>query len=245
MIRFSIELAGTVYDISCQFASTKAYCHAYLTDKAGGYAIVISQNAIEAERRSSFEQDIREHVQPTQYSDAYLETLALLRAIAEQAPSYDSFLFHCSAIMVDGKAYLFTAPSGTGKSTHARLWREMLGDRAVMINDDKPFIRSEDGKFVVYGSPWNGKHGLGNPVSAPITGICWLQQAKENQIHSISSSEALTPLIAQCYIPKNPLGAVSTLGLIDSLLKAVPVYRLDCNISAEAAELSFSAMQSN
>ena len=84
--------------------------------------------------------------------DDYLETLAVCRKIAERMPEYDTFLFHGSCIAVDGVGYLFTAKSGTGKSTHTRLWRELLDNRATMVNDDKPLIRIADDGLVIYGT---------------------------------------------------------------------------------------------
>lgn len=67
------------------------------------------------------------------------------------------FMLHASAIVVDNKAYLFSAPSGTGKSTHTKLWQECFGDKAIIINDDKPAIRIEEGKCFAYGTPFSGK----------------------------------------------------------------------------------------
>ena len=123
-------------------------------------------------------------------ADAYIETLAVYRKIAEQMPTYDTVLFHSSAVAVDGAAYLFAAKSGTGKSTHARLWRELLGDRAIMINDDKPLLRITDAGATVFGTPWNGKHRLGTNGSAPVRAICVLERGVQNNIERIGPKEA-------------------------------------------------------
>lgn len=243
MVHFSLNIAGVVYDIHANFPSTKAYCCQFVTDQTGSSRISVTNEDIAAERTSANALAIDKNGNSIIYSDAYLETLALLRKLAENAPGMDSFLIHGSAICVDGKAYLFSAPSGTGKSTHARLWREMLGDRAVMVNDDKPFILRSENVFYVCGSPWNGKHGLGNPIAAPLAAICMLHQAEENAISKLSAAQALPRLAPQCYMPKNPDSAIKTLGLIDALLKAVPVYKLGCNISSEAAELCFNTIK--
>ena len=114
----------------------------------------------------------------------------------------NGFIFHSSAMMVDGNAYLFTAPSGTGKSSHAKLWRELLGDRAVMINDDKPIVRFVDGEFFVYGTPWNGKHKLGENCKAKIKAICALSQEKENLIRKATVPEMLPVILNQTIRPK-------------------------------------------
>ena len=144
--------------------------------------------------------------------------------------------------MTFGKAYMFTAPSGTGKSTHARLWRKMLPERAVMINDDKPFVGYRNGQFYVYGSPWQGKHHLGDNISAPLAGICILSQAPENSIKRLSPSEALCAILQQCYQPVEATAVLQTLDLIEKLLAVVPIYQLSCNMDISAAELSYNTM---
>ena len=83
---------------------------------------------------------------------------------------------------MDGAAYLFTAPSGTGKSTHTRLWREVFGDRVWMINDDKPMLRISENLVTAYGTPWNGKHHISRNASAPLKAIVQLNRGKENII---------------------------------------------------------------
>jgi serine kinase of HPr protein (carbohydrate metabolism regulator) len=177
------------------------------------------------------------------YPDAYYESLSVFRKLCNYVLSKkDGIIFHSSAIMVDGKAYLFTAPSGTGKSTHTRLWRELLGDRAVMINDDKPIIRYEDNKFFVYGTPWNGKHSLDTNCRAEIKGICSIYQSKENVIRKADSSEMLPIILNQTLRPASVSDMDRLLGLIDKMLTQVSVYKLGCNISLEAAELSYKTM---
>ena len=96
--------------------------------------------------------------------------------------SYDTILFHGSVIAVDGIGYLFTAKSGTGKSTHTRLWREYFGDRAAMVNDDKPLLKITDSSVIAYGTPYNGKHRLGTNISVPLKAICILTRAADNHI---------------------------------------------------------------
>ena len=243
MVQFTIEIAGIAYNIQANFSSTESYCRQFITDQTGKHMISVTKEDIAAERLNIDALDEEQVSEQSGYSDAYLETIALLRKLAESAPEGGSMLIHSSAVCVDGKAYLFAAPSGTGKSTHARLWREMLGDRAVMVNDDKPFILRSENVFYVCGSPWNGKHGLGNPIQAPLAGICLLHQAEKNTISKLTAVQALPGVMAQCYIPKKADSAFAALGMIDELLKSVPIYSLGCNISREAAELSYNTMK--
>ena len=178
-------------------------------------------------------------------SDAYIETLAVYRKIAERMPEDDTVLFHGSAIAVDGEAYIFAAKSGTGKSTHARLWRELLGDRAVMINDDKPLLRITADGAAVYGTPWNGKHRLGINGSAPVKAICILERGEQNRIARVDPKAAYPTLLQQTYRPASALGLQKTLTLIDRLLMTTPIYRLQCNMELEAARVSYQAMKEN
>ncbi len=175
-------------------------------------------------------------------SDAYLETLAVYRKIAEKMPAFDVLLYHASAVAVDGAAYLFAAPSGTGKSTHARLWRELLGSRAVMVNDDKPLIRVQsDGTAIVYGTPWNGKHHLSSNIAVPIKAVCLLERSPDNHIRQISRWDALLILVQQAYRPAQPEAMEKTLALICRM--QADYYALGCNMDLSAAELAYSTMK--
>ena len=198
-----------------------------------GFTVKTSQQDIDYERSIS---------EYPGWSDEYLETIAVHRLIAEKMPEYNTFLFHGSAIAVDGAAYIFTAKSGTGKSTHARLWREMLGDRAVMVNDDKPMIKVyKDGTAVVYGTPWDGKHHLSNNIAVPVRSICILERAVDNHIQEITRREALPMLIQQTYRPVNPEMLTRTMTFLERM--DVKLYRLSCNMDISAAELSYNSMK--
>ena len=219
-------------------------CTAYRTDDGEEiFTIRTEQTDINLERERSAREDALEGRQVRTYSDEYLETLAVYRKIAEKMPFYDTFLFHGSCVAVDGTGYLFTAKSGTGKSTHTRLWREMLGDRAVMVNDDKPLIRvSEDGAYI-YGTPWDGKHRLSSNICVPLKAVCVLTRAAENQIRRITAREAYPMLLQQSYRPTDTAAMTKTLSLIDRLSQQADLWRLGCNISPEAAQTAYDAMR--
>lgn len=169
------------------------------------------------------------------------ESLCIYRAIAEQLPHFDRFVFHGAAIEYMGSAYLFTAPSGTGKTTHINLWHKYLGDEVKIINGDKPIIKIDD-TITVYGTPWAGKEGYQRNTKAPIRAICILKQSKTNSIKKLGPGDAINHLMRQVYMPQNPVSLSKTLGLLGVMIEKLPVYELDCDISKEAFLTSFNEM---
>ncbi len=236
------RIADKTITISTLRPDVHELCAEYRAVGFSDFSAETTQADIDYEREKSAREDRAENLPVREYSDGYLEILAVYRKIAEKMPDYDTFLFHGSAVAVDGRAYVFTARSGTGKSTHARLWREMLGDRAVMVNDDKPLIKvNANGSAIVYGTPWDGKHHLSSNIAVPIQAICILERSETNQITEILKVEALPMLLQQAYRPRDPLALAKTLSLIDRL--DVKLYRLGCNMNPDAAELSYRTMK--
>lgn len=236
------RFAGLTIRVTSLYEEVHRLCTEYLVpDHTVDFAVRTTAADIDFERENSAAKDAAEGIPLRRFSDPYLETLAVYRKIAERIPAYDTFLFHGSAVAVDGAAYLFTAKSGTGKSTHTRLWREFLGERAVMVNDDKPLIRVTDGKSIIYGTPWDGKHHLSRNVAVPLKAICILERAEENHIEQVTRSEVLPMLIQQAYRPSDPISLANTLTLIERL--NVGFYRLSCNMDISAAELSYHTMK--
>ena len=233
MIKFTLGLAEINVLASVNFETTKSFCRDYITDGEPDFEVAVSDDDIERERVTA----------DGEYSDRYLELLALYRKIAERAARYGVILFHSSAVAVDGKAYIFAAKSGTGKSTHAALWRELLGEKAVMINDDKPLIRLDGEKFTVYGTPWNGKHKLGRNISARLSGICILSRGEKNEIEKISPSDALPGLLVQTFRPTDADDTAKVLQIVLKMAQSVPVYKMKCNMDISAAETSYGAMK--
>jgi len=161
-----------------------------------------------------------------------------------QLLKYDGMFIHSSAVVVDGYAYLFSAPSGTGKSTHTKLWcREFADKGAFILNDDKPAVRLlEDGEFYAYGTPWSGKDDSSRNVRVPLGGVCVLHRGTENRIRPCAHREAVFTLLAQTGRPFGEKGNEMMLALLDKLLAKVPVWHLECNMDPEAAHVAYEAM---
>lgn len=234
------SLGGVNVEIEFLYRKAYDFCADYLTDATSEICIVMKPEDIEHERTIAKQIAEREGTSGI-ISDENLEITAVYRKIAEKLTESGVLLMHGSAIAVDGSGYLFTAKSGTGKSTHTRIWREMLGNRAVMINDDKPLIRiSENGCATAYGTPWNGKHRLANRIGIPLKAICILQRSKENNIYKISKTEAYPMLLQQIYRPEDADRLQLMLQLIDRM--QVDYWRLGCNMEPDAAETAYRAM---
>ena len=151
-------------------------------------------------------------------------------------------MLHSSAVIMDGRAYLFSAPSGTGKSTHTGLWQEVFGEKAQILNDDKPAIRAlEDGVFA-YGTPWSGKTDMNINVKAPIAGICFLERSENNWIERVDSNTALAGILNQTIRPFEMKGMDLLLSHIEKVITNVPVFKMGCNISHEAAIMAHREM---
>ncbi len=160
----------------------------------------------------------------------------------KQLINFGGFMLHSSAVAVDGRAYLFTAPCGTGKSTHTSLYLKLFGERAFILNDDKPAIRFEDGSFFAYGTPWSGKHDKSSNARLPLAGICILSRSEKNEISRIYGKEAILGVYSQTLRPGSLKYMDKLLTSIDKLIKTVPIWHLRCNMDPDAARLSYSAM---
>ena len=236
------EFAGHKVEIHSIYDRVHSYCREYKTEGEPEFVVEICEQDLVMERERSRKSAIAEGRAELDSSDDYLEELAVYRKIAEKMPDYDTFLFHGSCIAVDGHAYLFTAKSGTGKSTHARFWREYLGDRAVMVKDDKPLIHVGDGQVTVFGTPYNGKHRLGNRIAVPLRAICLLERAQENWIKPTTAGEAFPRLLQQAYRPFGADMLVKTVNLLEKMTGQVALYKLGVNMSLDAAKVAFQCV---
>ena len=158
---------------------------------------------------------------------------------------HNGFMLHASAVCVDDKAYLFSAPSGTGKSTHTGLWLKVFGERARILNDDKPAIRMIDDKIYAIGTPWSGKTDLNINECVPLQGICFLERAENNTIEKLSVQDAVAKLLDQTIRPPKIEEFDKLLNGIDTLLRNVNVYKMGCNISEEAVSVSYNGMNNS
>lgn len=232
MTTFHISLAGRTIAVQAQHDFARQFCRDYLTDDPAA--------VMEA---SASPEDIRRDMEATPGgSPAYAEVLSIYRSIAEQLPRFDTFLVHGAAVSCGEKAYLFTAPSGTGKSTHIGLWKRYLGDRIDIVNGDKPLLRLREGQVDVCSTPWAGKERWQKNRIVPLGGICLLHRGTENRIRPITPGDYLDELMHQVYLPTQPDTMMITLRLLDEVLRRTPLYLLECDISEQAVRTSFEEL---
>lgn len=188
---------------------------------------------------------VEEGLKIRKFKEPFLERSVIQRRVADRLILHNTIMLHGSTVAVDGKAFLFTAACGTGKSTHTRLWRELFGDRAIMVNDDKPFLKILSCGVLAYGSPWSGKHGLASNVCVPLKGICLLHRGKENRIDSLDREAGIAFLQHQVHIPEDRSLTDTTFSLVDALADQIPLWEMYCNKESEAAKVSYFAMSNH
>ena len=237
---FVMELAGVAVQVLPLFETTRMYCRNYLTEREPDYFVEVKREALPEEQRLLDREADEEGLKRRRFPEPFLERSAIQRRMADYLAERNVLMLHGSTISVDGQAYLFTASCGTGKSTHTRLWRELLGERAVMVNDDKPFLRFIENELTACGSPWSGKHGLDTNLSVPLKGICILKRGPHNLIRRIKADECIEMLRSQCYVPDGMEERVYA--LLDVFMERVALWEMQCTKDIEAAQVAFGAM---
>ncbi len=243
MFDFSIKIAGVPVAVRCRYPATYDYLLPYRTTEAGVFAIAPTDADLERMREEQERTDAAEGIPLRRYSRQFLERSAIHALLAERLVGHDVLLMHGSALCMDGQAYIFTGKSGTGKSTHAKLWREAFGDRVWMINDDKPMLRITEEGIVVWGTPWDGKHHLSRNAGAPLKAILQIRQADENRIEPLAKADAFPLLMSQAYRPGDPAAALRVLALEKRILETAAFYTMYCNQKPEAALTAYEGVR--
>ena len=209
---------------------TEAQAEDYLAETAGEPDVVITAET----------KELQELNPNLSLDDA--EYLATGASFYRQLVPFSAMVLHSSAIMLDGYAYLFSAPCGTGKSTHTSMWLEEFGDKAQILNDDKPALRLEDGRWYAYGTPWSGKTAQNINTRVPLGGICVLTRGETNEIAPFGGIMATLAILEQTVRPGFAESRGQLMELLDNLLGSVPVWKLKCTPTREAAIVSHKAL---
>lgn len=223
------KIAGLKVKMDC-FGRTLAQAEPYRCEPFDEPEIVIEASKEEISQKYS------------QFADEIGEHMVTGAHFYRQLLDYDGMMLHSSAVVVDGKAYLFTADSGTGKSTHTRLWLEKFADSAFILNDDKPALRLEDGTWYAYGTPWSGKEDISVDIRVPVAGIAVVYRSQTNTIEPFKGVAVIHAILKQVNRPASKEYREKLLELMDKLITRVPIWKLQCNMNPEAAEVSYRAM---
>ena len=231
-----VGIAGLVIGIEHRYPYLAKHCTAYQTDGTPDFTVTVTDKMIEDELARA--ETIPEGVTP-----GYLESLAVARAIAHRLPGYDAFLFHAAVIEYKGEAIAFTAPSGTGKSTHIKNWKRAFGADVDIVNGDKPILRfGSDGTLTAYGTPWAGKEGWSRNVGRPLKAVVFLERGKEDRIVPLSPADAALPVMNQILLESDPETVAETLALADRMLGTVGLFRLACTPDVGSALVAKQAV---
>lgn len=231
------KIADFYIEINTAYAETQRFCRSYLCNNPPrvDFSVETTEADIDAELALAADSVVSSRIEA--------ERLAVYRKICAVALAHDAFLMHCAVIEYEGRGYAFTAPSGTGKTTHIRLWRQVFGkDKVTVVNGDKPILRVIDGAVYAYGTPWCGKEGYNANTRVPLCGICFVERAAQNRICRISDVEAVPRLLGQVMVTDSA-DLAKQLELCDTLLAKIPMFRLECNMSAEAARVAYNGMR--
>ena len=224
---FHLSIAGVTVAVKHRYGYLPALCEKYLAppNALPAFEVCAEQAELDEEGKLSGKRP----------PDAYLESVVVYRKIAERLPMYGAMVFHGAVVVLDGRAYAFTARSGTGKTTHLRLWLKAFGERAYVLNGDKPVLLCKDDGVYICATPWKGKENLGEGGILPLCGIGFLKRSEENIAKPIAAKDALVAFTKQIYMPKNTESLLQTMELCGRVLSSVPLLDMYCNMDIEAA----------
>lgn len=241
---FTIKIADQIIAIKNACEQTEAFFKSYCVEKTDSCATI---DVLEEDWDKIYNTSIKnpflnkqllgEDVAVT-YDLSGIEPLIILKKTAEYMLQKDIILIHGAAIAVNGKCFIFSAPSGTGKTTHIMNWCKKIPN-VIVVNGDKPFVNVE--KKFVYGTPWCGKERLHANMAVPLAGIISLERGENNSIKPISFREMLPVYFQQIYIPDKPEVAIHLYQLIGKL-KDIPCYRLVCNMNEDSAVVAYRGL---
>ena len=231
------EIAGLKILMTTYFDKTRELAKDYLAKSEWDepdYEIIFDKNYYE-ENKSEFPEGASFEDMEYVLTGEYFHRLIL---------DHNGLMLHSSAVVVDGYSYLFSADSGTGKSTHTNLWLEKFGEDAFIINDDKPAVRKIDGQWYVYGTPWCGKHSTNKIATAKLGAIVFLERSENNWIEPENVKDAIPKVFKQTtrklyleeYMDK-------LLSHIEQLLEETPLYKMGCDISKEAVDMAYEKIR--
>ncbi len=235
------QIAGKKFEIESKNKQVLVLFKGYLSQfEKPDYIVRASAKDIQREIKSNFKIKVSEAEDEEQIATGCIgaESNVIYRKIADYMLGYSTILLHGAAIAIDNKCYIFTAPSGTGKTTHINNWLKCIPG-VIVVNGDKPLINVETG--LVFGTPWCGKEGMNTNVSVPLAGIIHLERGENNSIVPVSFREMLPVLLQQTYTPTTAKERIQAYQLLGKL-NCIPCYSLKCNMDVESAVVAYQGI---
>ena len=226
------NIAGVIVEMNPMFNRTISQAKPYLTTSLNSpdISIELTIEKLEEIKKRYNHLDLEE-----------IEYIFLGQLFYRHILKHNGILLHSSCVVKDNQAYLFSAPSGTGKSTHTNLWLEEFKD-AFILNDDKPAIIYKDNTLYAAGTPFSGKHDISKNTLVPIKGICFIERSSNNWIKEISSKQAIFEILNQTERIPYEEDMNLILEHISNIVKNTKIYKMGCNISIEAVYTSYNKM---
>ncbi len=244
---FYIQLAGQIIKINNKYRQIEEFCQDYMLSLTSFNCPVMTIEAYDqdyiAEKELIYKKNsnvIAEGMY-TFFNPGELESLIAYKKICEEMPKYDTFLMHGSVVATNSCAYMFTAPSGTGKTTRTRLWLERFPGSYV-INGDKPLLRFDNDQIYACGTPWCGKEGWNKNVQIPLKAIYILERSKDEEssyITKANSQDVFELLLNQTFKPHAPSLLYKTLCMLKILQKRINIYHFISARSYESIDLAW------
>ncbi len=177
-------------------------------------------------------------------SEGLFEATLAYQMLADRVATSGAMVLHSAVFDVDGVGVALTAHSGTGKTTHLRLLKRLLGDRLKVINGDKPLVRFFENEKLpfAYGTPWNGKEHYGRNDKTVLRHICFIERSEDNFVRPVDKDEAISRIFTQIYMPSDPVQAAAVLGLVDRLVSSCRLWVIHCNMDISAAEVTYNTV---
>lgn len=242
---FSIRIAELVVRIDNKYDYVREFCKDYIVsdELKPDISIVIPERELIKEIDAFMQGAVS--LKREQYIEMFpfYENLCVYRDICAEIIHHDAFLMHAAVIAVGSEAYAFCAKSGTGKTTHMKLWLDKFGERAQVVNGDKPILRYIDGTLYAFGTPWCGSEGMGADIKAPLRAICFIERSGTNSITRMTPSAVLGRVFHQLLMPQDEESLDSFMNMIENMIATVPCYLLRCNMEMEAADVAWRGIQ--
>lgn len=235
--RFRIDMAGHIIAIHSRYNKVYEMCKRFYSNSISEPDIFID---------TTEEEIVQERLQADKkhfsLNDDYFETLIVYRKISEEMLSFDTFLMHGAVVAFGQDAFMFTAESGTGKTTHVKKWLENKRE-CYIVNGDKPLIKITDTQAIACGSPWAGKEHLYTNTMVPLKAIILMERSEENHIEKISFGDAFTFLLMQTHRPCDGIKMIKTLELLMQLNDKVSFFRFYFNnLKEDVFDVSFTTL---